>query len=267
MRQVLTGWPLLAVWGSGLAAQDQPARSSEYLFTTGPVDIRALWINPGALSVIPQASLVADVSFARGADEDWRTSQYSFGVSSRGIGLGYQRDRFETGGIGTWRLGGSINLGPGGFGTAISFHDSNRSYDVGVRYSPAPPVHLAGVVRNIGRPTVRDSVLRVTAVAGLGWQPARTLRLSGEAVAVERRPDPGYTISYRAGIQFGLSSRGQVRILGAVRLDENLAVQRWSAGLLLGGFSQIAGVTTGVHSGSFDVEELNLSAVSARVTR
>jgi hypothetical protein len=138
---------------------------------------------------------------------------------------------------------------------------------VGLRFAPGSQLHVAAVVRNIGRPVARDSVLRITGATGLAWQAARALRLSAEAVAVERRPVDGYDLSWRTGMQLGISNRGPIRVLAALRLDHNLRLQRWSVGIALGGLNQLVGVTTGEREGTRNIESISASAVSTRVMR
>jgi hypothetical protein len=259
----------LTVLAAPLGAQLPPSRSGEYLFAAGPTDVRALWVNPAGPSVVPQASILGEVTVGREIPDDWRVSQYTFGLSSRGVSLGYQRDRHQLlESIGTWRLGGSVKLGRGAFGTAIAFHRSRRGWDVGVRYQAGRQVQLAAVVRNIGRPTVRDSVLRVTLVSGLAWQ-LGALRLSSEAVAVERRPADGYDVSYRTGMQLALPLRWRATAVAAVDLNQDLQLRRWSAGLALGGTAQLVGVASGLANtaAGHRIESLSVSGVSARIVR
>jgi len=210
--------------------------------------------------------MLGEFALERGPLEDWHLSQYAIGLSSRGVSLGYHRDRPQgQPSAGVWRLGGSANLGQGAFGTAVTFHDGGRAWDAGIRYSPGARLHLAGVVRNIGRPAVRDSVLRVTLVAGLALQ-AGGWRVSGETVAVERRPVAGYQLSYRTGLQLALPLRWRASAVTALALDEHLAVRRWTVGLALGAPGQFTTAATGAADAT-RLETISVSAVSARIVR
>ncbi len=264
----LAAWYALSLAAGPVLAQHQPSRSNEYLLVTGPADVRALWVNPAGIAVVSQASLMGELAFSREVT-DWRVNQYTFGLSSRAAALGYQRDRYATGeSIGTWRVGGAVNLGRGSLGTSIAFYQSGRGFDAGLRYAPAPGIHLGAVVRNIGRPAVRDSILRITGITGLAFIPSRSFRLAAEAVAVERRPVAGYDVSYRTGLQLSLTGRLRMTALTAVHFDRDLQVERWTAGIALGGFNQIIGIGGGVPNSisGRQLESMSISAVSTRIT-
>ena len=75
-----------------VTAQPVPVRSRDYLFLTNVADARALWVNPAGLSVVPEASLMGEFTVDR-TSGDLRIEQYALGFNSRGVALGYQRNR------------------------------------------------------------------------------------------------------------------------------------------------------------------------------
>jgi hypothetical protein len=192
------------------------------------------------------ASAFGEVGLGRGVDADWRVSQYSIGISSRGAGLAYRRDRYETGGgVGTWTVGGSASLGRFAAGSALTFHSSKRAWDFGLAWAPGRQIGLAAVLRNVGRPVVRDSTLRLTLVGGLTGQLGNALLLSAETMAVERRPASGYDLTHRAGLRLNIAAQRPVALLVRVDLDPDMRLVRWNGGLSVGSLSQLIGVLTG----------------------
>ena len=88
---------LLLLWLLSLnidrvTAQSVSARSQDYLFLTNVADVRALWVNPAGLALVPEASILGELTFER-LGGDLRVDQYAVGFNSRGISIGYQRSR------------------------------------------------------------------------------------------------------------------------------------------------------------------------------
>ncbi len=229
-------------------AQVQAARSRDYLFAAGTDDARALWLNPAGLGPRPVASLFGEIANVRSPSGGWHVAQYSFALSSRNIAVGYKRDRVEAGpSAGHWRVGGGIGLPPLALGAGIEFHPGGRSWDVGLVYLPAPVLLLGAVVRNVGRPVVGDSALRLTGAASIAWHPVRNALVMAEAAATERRPLPGHDDVYRGGIQVFLPARWPITVLSAFDFrsaSTGLRLDRWSIGLALGAANQLVGIGT-----------------------
>jgi hypothetical protein len=218
-------------------AQSPEARSATYLFSANVEDARALWVNPAGLGILPIASLYAEGTADYGAGDDWGIRQYSFGLHSRAIAVGYQRDRFLTGGSrGTWRIGAGLPLGRrAALGTAITLTKPQRSLDLGLRLSPVRLLDAGFVVRNVGRPDVNGVEIPMTLVGGLVWYLAGgKFALQGDATGTERRPQSGYDMGYRAGAQLTLPGRQAVTLLTAVDLGSSLGLNRWSFGIGIG---------------------------------
>jgi len=257
---------------SRVAAQTPPPRSGDYLFASTADDARALWVNPAGLAR-PIASLFGEFSSVRAADDGWRLGQYSFALSSRSAAIGYQRDRFENQpSLGTWRVGGAIALTKMSLGTTIVLRSGGRSWDAGILYTPLPKLAVGLVVRNIGRPVVRDSAQRLVAVGGVTLRPARGTAFTAEVLATERRPATGYDKRYRAGAQIVLPARWPITVTSAFEFDSRASgtrLARWSIGLALGRMNQLVGVATAVEpeGAARSLASYSVAAVAKGVTR
>lgn len=256
-----------------LAAQMPTSRSGDYLFATAVEDARALWVNPAGLGVRPLASLFGEVLTQRAIDGGWRVGQYSIALSSRNAGFGYRRDRFENeASVGTWRFGGAFRLTRLALGTSMEFHRGGRSWDIGLQYLPAPTVLFGFVLRNAGRPVVRNDTLRLLGVGSVAWRPGGGALLSAEATATERRPASGYDYLYRAGAQLLLPLRSPVTAFAVFEFPSGVSgprLARWSLGLAYGGLNQLLGVATTLHpeGAGTQMESWSLAALSRGMTR
>src|SRR5437773_4780456 len=195
-RTVGLSLPLLLLASGGLA-QVAPNTTTRYLFPTDVSDARALWVNPAGLAAFPEASVHLDLTVGDpGASGKLR--QLTFGLNSRGLSLGYQRDLFSDHQRGhTYRVGyaaGRAGLAAGFAAALYRGGTSSTGWDVGVVYDWVPALSVGGATQNIGRPVVRDSTLRITYV------PRATLQLAGRRVvlsALSRPPSagvPGYAV-------------------------------------------------------------------------
>ncbi|MBI4420966.1 MAG: hypothetical protein HY560_09085 [Gemmatimonadetes bacterium] len=232
-------------------------------------DARALWINPAGLGASGLASLLGEFAMDRAAGAAWRLSQYSFGLSSRGIGVAYQRDRFQTGGsAGAWSVGGGVNLGAGAIGAVYTFHRPKRGLDIGLSYAPLGSLNLGGVVRNIGHPMTADSTnIPVAVVAGAQWRPARgRLRLSAETIGTDRLAATGFDMAYRAGAQLTFPGSRPVAALAAFDFSSGGRVSRWSVGLVIGQnyHTELVGSSAPASGGNPRIDTVSLAAVAAQ---
>ena len=241
----------LSVAGSPLAAQTLPPRSGDYLFVTNAEDARALWVNPAGLNITPQASVLAEFTLRR-TQSDLRLEQYTVGVHSRGLSLGYQRNRPSgASAVGVLRVGLAIPLRRGAFGLSGARYsqDSTRSKEVdfGVLFLPATSIQLGAVVRHIGRPTVEGAELPITAVAGFQWSAAR-LQFSSEVLATEEQVpgESGYNFSYRVGTRIILSTGFPLMTVAAANLGSTGRIRGFSVGLAVGLARQIISVGSAV---------------------
>lgn len=272
MRSLVLACALFGGLSPSVAAQAPASRSSDYLFVSNADDVRALSVNPAGLAR-PIASLFGEFSSVHAAGGGRRLGQYSFGVSSRSAAVSYQRDRFDSlPSLGTWRVAGAIALTKAALGTSIAFNKGGRSWDAGVLYTPLPTVSIGLVVRNLGRPVVRDSALRIVVVSGVTLRPARGAALTAEVLATERRPVTGYDRRYRAGAQIVLPIRWLVTATSAFDFESQSGgtrLRRWSIAVAFGRLNQLLGVaTTGEPEGlARSLEAYSVAAIAKGVTR
>ncbi len=267
---------LLQLLLSAASAQVAPNRATRYLHPTDVTDARALWVNPGGLGRIKEASIHIDVTVGE-PGSGGRLRQLTTGFNSRGFSLGYQRDLFDGGVRGhTYRLGfaaGARRLAAGGAAALYRGGSSSSGWDVGVVYDLAPALTIGGVIANIGRPTVRDSTQPVTYTAGA------TLRLpsAGEAggargaagvsgaVSADVRIMSGGVAGYAFGARVGLRERTAIPLRLLLRLDTDRTLRR--AGFALGlsvGAEDLLGAVATAPGDVRRIDALSLYGVSTR---
>jgi hypothetical protein len=236
-----------------ITAQVVPVRSQDYLFVTNVADARALWVNPAGLVIIPEASLLGELTFER-TGGDLRVEQWGFGFNSRGIAFGYQRNRLiGEEAVGTLRAGLGFPFQGGAIGATVSRYnqDSTRSYGVGVGVVYFPrlkvPVQLGATVRHIGRPTVREQELPVTGVAGVQLSTS-TFQLSWETHAAERRApnESGFDVRQRAGGRLTFGGRLPVILIATVDLGSNVRIDQLNVGFSIGAARQLTTIGSAV---------------------
>ena len=208
-----------------------------------------MWVNPAGLGGRPIASAFGEAFTTRSADGRLRVGQYSFALSSRNAAVGYRRDRFEgQPSQGSWRVGGGFGVTHLVFGTSVEFHKGGRAWDAGVQFLPYPALAFGVVLRNIGRPVVRDSALRLTSAGSVSWSPAPRALIAAEAIATERRPvAAGYDGRYRVGGQYMFPSRSPITVMSLFDFESGVGGIRlagWSVGLAFGGAHQLRGVAS-----------------------
>lgn len=262
---------LLAAGARPCLAQYRAARSLDYGFVATAQDVRALWVNPAGLSTIIEASVMGELSLERPLGRDLRIGQLSAGFNSRGLSFLYQRDRFPEDSISgsTFRVGVGYALARFTIGAAAALYRggvSQTGVDIGLRFPRYGPVALAAVVRNIGRPFVRDSLLRLQGVAGASWRGMQgVVELAGEARATERATS-GYNVGFAVGAKVQTRGRLPLGVLGALDLGNNFRIDRWSVGLIIGGPNR--GVITGTvypTPGSAHLQTISLTGLAVRV--
>jgi hypothetical protein len=167
-----------------LAAQSVPGQAQHYLSVADVIDGRAVWVNPAGLARRPEASFGV---FASGEElsGNLRLAQYGLQVASRGIAFGWQHDDLRDGrraGLYVLSAGlGDARLGVGGSRRwyRTSFNPGS-SWDLGLHATALPFVDVAAVWRDIGSPTVGDSILEESLILGAGASFLGRLRVSGE---------------------------------------------------------------------------------------
>lgn len=254
-----------------LAAQFRAPRSADYLFVALDNDARVLWVNPAALGIEFQASLMGEVFIERNSDNDVSLAQYTVGFSSRGMAFAYRRDRFDdsTGGN-TFRLGFGRRYrryAIGGSLTLYSDSANQREGEVGIRYALRLGLDLGAVIQHIGTPMVRGVPLPLTGVLGVSWSPfGAAVQLVGEAAAADL--ENGYDLWYRAGVRVGMSGTLPFGIMAALDLDREGFDDRFVLGLQVG--QKDRGVLVGNAArrlGSTFVDGVSLVGISSRPLR
>ena len=258
------------------AGQSVRPRSGDYEFASTVHDIRALWVNPAGLGIVADASIMAEFTLERPLGGDLRLAQWSAGFNRWGLAIGYQRDRFsEDPNTGTLRFGLALPFRRGAAGAAFSFYSGNAldtadtrdmGLDLGFQYRLLAPVNLGIVVRNIGRPDLRDSRAPITGAVSLALRaiPQHVL-VAGEVLAAERLLDSGYEVSYRAGMQLSTGGRRPFTLITAVDLGRGLAFDRWLVGVAVGGPDRVAALASGGFQSPNDrLDRVSLGGVSSR---
>lgn len=170
-------------------AQVAPNRATDYLPATDVGDVRALWVNPAGLAARPQAAVLLDLT-VRSPGSSGRLAQLSTGFNARGLAFGYQRDNFANGIHGhTYRFGLGGAARSFTFGAALALYrgaTSGTGWDFGILYDWRPEMSIGGVVRDVGKPTVRGVTLEPTYVPAITVRPLAdrlTLTAQGEAIS------------------------------------------------------------------------------------
>jgi len=262
-RTVGLSVPLLLLATSAFA-QVAPNTTTRYLFPTDVSDARALWVNAAGLAAFPAASVHLDLTVGDpGASGKLR--QLTFGLNSRGLSLGYQRDLFSDHQRGhTYRVGyaaGRAGLAAGFAAALYRGGTSSTGWDVGVVYDWVPALSVGGAIQNIGRPVVRDSTLRITYV------PSATLRLAGRRVVVSAlsRVTTDGVAGYALGLGGTLRAETSFPIGLLARLDTDRSLRRTGLafGFSLGG-EDAAGLIATAPGDAHGIDALSVHGVSTR---
>jgi hypothetical protein len=262
----------LFVLAPAAQAQYRGPRSADYLLRTAAWGPRALWVDPGGLGTVHEASLMAELMVERSASGDYPIAQYTLGLSSRGFGFGFRRDRFpdDSAAGNTWRFGFGRAAGPLGFGAAVSLYSGasrKEDVDLGVRFRLAPALELAGGVEHIGQPVVRDSSLRFGGWLGLGLTTfGGALQMGADVHASDRGDAAGVLMAYRAGLRVQLRGKLPIGALAVLDLDNDFKIARLVAGLSVGLSYQGVLVGSGARrAGATRIETLSVTGIATRL--
>lgn len=254
-----------ALFAASLPAQAVPNRTTGYLTATDVADARALWVNPAGLAARHEASIHLDFTVRQPGGRG-QLSQVTAGFNTRGLSFGYQRDHLPDGIHGhTFRLGlaGAYDrLSAGGAMAVYRGGTKGTSWDVGARYDWRPQVSFGGVIRNLGRPTVRGVREDVTFV------PATTIRLAGDllAVSLQATLGPAATRGYTLETWAQLPGRAGLGLIGRIDTDRSWRRRALVFGLSVGRVDRVGLV--GSTPGDFSqVDAASLYGVSSRVPR
>ena len=228
------------LFGGGVAGQAIPSRSRGYLLTPLADDVRALWVNPAGLALVREASIMGEAVFNQPDDGSVRVMQWSLGFNTRGLSVGYQRDRLETGTSNQLlRIGLARPFRGGAVGIDMSFYwsdESDRAFDMGITYHLVPSVAASLTLRNIGQPVVAGVKSPFTGIAGLGWTGAdRSLQIAGEVEASKRLEVFEFDVSYRAGARIASPKPFPIAAIAAVEFGGPSDTDQFFIGIALGG--------------------------------
>ncbi len=251
-RFLLAATGLLAAGVAGGATAQVAGRSSDYLFVTNVTDVRALWVNPAGLGMLPEASIIGELTLERVMGNEFRVEQYVIGFNTRGISVGYHRTRFDAEpAVGHLRVGAALPMRRGALGVAVSRYQqdttSSRGFDAGLLFMPNPAIQFGLTARNIGRPEVRGENMPITAIGGAQYTTGR-FQLAAEAHATERRgvDESGFDFTYRAGAQAYLPVAFPIVLIGALNLGTNFRIDQLHLGFSIGGTRQVTLMASGV---------------------
>lgn len=240
-RSLLTGLLAVAVTAGPAAAQGIRPRSSDYLFVATADDVRATWLNPAGLGVVREASVMGELAVDRPVDGEALLGQWTLGFNSRGFSIAFQQSRFpDRTSNNIWHFAVGLGFARGALGGSVAWFtgegDNSRAGDIGFSYLLARPLTVGIVVRNIGRPLVRDSTLPITGALGLGWLAvAHHLQIAAEVLVTEETEFADLEAVYRAGLQLATAGKIPLGALATIDLGSNFKIDRWSIGVTLGG--------------------------------
>lgn len=268
---VLMAAGVLAV--ASLPAQVNRARSSDYLLTTTVQDARALWLNPAGLGVVPEASIMGEFLLDRDQiDDSFRLGQLTFALNTRGLSVGYQRDRFANDVRGdTYRFGMGLGFRGGALGAAFTLYrgtdTEDQDFDLGLRYRPNASIELGGVVQHLGRPEVRGVMLPLTVVGGASWSsPGGHLVLGADLSLAERIDESGLEADYIGAFRFSFQERLPLGLFGRIELESDAGFEQLTLGFWLGGQDRLITSTSAVRNGSDSrLEAVSLTGLAARL--
>lgn len=155
---------------AALHAQAGVPRTLDYLTASVGHDVRTNWSNPALLTVVPEASIIAEVRVDNPSLGDLRLGQWTAGFNSRGLSIIYQRDRFTNDTSGTaLRIGLASPFGGGALGASYTVFggtgENVTDLDLGLALTLGPTMTLGLVARHLRTPLVRNRELPLTLVA------------------------------------------------------------------------------------------------------
>jgi hypothetical protein len=227
-------------------------------------DARALWVNPGALALTPQASLHLGLSMSD-PGSGGRLRQGTVSLNARGLALGYQHDVFANSFGDTYRA--AVAGGQGGLsgGLAVSLYRDNgkaTGWDAGVVFARNSAVTLAGVLENLGQPVVRGEELPTTLV------PSATLHPLGGLLAVSAlgRFSADSALGFAAAARLTTRGTSPLGLLFRIDWDRTFHRTGLTFGLALGGQDEL-GVAGSTMTGASGLAAGDFYGISTRTGR
>jgi hypothetical protein len=243
------------------AAQVASNRASSEGVPSDLFDARAVWVNPGGLALVPEASLHLGISVGDPGAAG-RVRQGTVSLNSRGLAFGYQHDIFSNSVADTYRAaiaGGKQGVAAGLALALYRGHGKATGWDAGVVVARNPAVAVAGVLANLGQPVVRGEQQPTTLV------PSVTLHPFGPLLAVSGlgRLTADSALGFAAAAR--LVTPGRTRLGLSVRVDLDRSFHRTGLtfGLALGGQDQV-GVVASTMTGTNGVAMGDVYGISTR---
>lgn len=239
-------------------------RTTAYLTATEVVDARAVWVNPGGLGARHEASVHFDLT-VRQPGAKGQLGQLTASFNARGLSFGYQRDILPGGLRGhTYRVGLGGVSNRLALGTAVALYRGGTGgvgWDFGTRYEMGPRVTIGGVVRNVGRPTVRGVREEVAFVPAATVRPGDLL-----AVSLQARLGSDSVRSYALAARATLPGRRGIALFGRVDTNGSLRRRAFAVGFSVGRADQVGLV--GTAPGDFSkIDAASLFGISTRGPR
>lgn len=196
---------------------------AEYRFVSDVSHATALWVNPGALGFREELNAVGHVTWDRPEGSDWTTGQYLIGLHTHILGLGYRHDEFAPPRTVAQGDAYTIALGYASEGTGLGVSRTWRrggrprdgSWEIGLGYHASPELSIGLVWRDLGDPSVRDTVRQERLIGGITVRPGdASFSLSAQA---DYRTGPDDFREFRVGGTLMLSQT--VELLGLAAWD------------------------------------------------
>jgi hypothetical protein len=260
------------------AAQYRGPRSADHLFAASIWGSRALWLNPAALGIVDEASIMLEGLVERDTLGDFPLAQYTIGFNSRGFSFGFRRDFFRvlaaptdslvSYGGNTWRVGFGRGLGPLAIGAAVSLYSgpkTTQDVDLGLRYQLGSSLALSVGLEHIGQPTVRDTSLRFGSAVGISWNTLNgILGLDAQVQGHDEAVGGGILMGYRGGLRLRTVGALPLALTGVLELTSSFDVSRILIGLAVGGDNLASLVGGGRENGVNSVTTISLLGQASR---
>jgi len=217
-RTSLVAGLALLLGASAALGQTRDPEPGAYSFVSGTGHGAALWVNPGAAGFNRAVHLVGHVTWDRPEGGDWSTGQYTAGFHSRIFAFGYRHDEFQAGGQGdAYTVALGVARAGNGFGVSRTWRtvgDAEGSWEIGYVNHGISGVSMGLVWRDIGSPTVRDSVRYERLLFAFTYRPpGASISVSAQG---DYRLDGGRFDGFRIG--------GSTMILGSL---DAFALAEW----------------------------------------
>jgi hypothetical protein len=225
-------------------------------------DARAIWVTPAGLSVRQEASVYFDITVANpGALGQLR--QINAGFNARGLAFAYQRDQFSGGTSGgTYKLAFSTGEGSTAVGLGTTWYrggTKGTGFDVGATWKGSGALRVAGVIANIGQPSVRGLVQRIRYTASASVQV-----IPGFGVGALSAANPSGFQAFAADLRAALNPGFPLGFVARIDTDQKLRRTQVALGISIGGSNQMGLVATTPGNAS-SINDVTLYGLASQV--